>query len=57
MRRNMSQLKLYLETGVAPCIISWIENGRWNPTKEQQLKLATALGLDVGLLFPEKHKK
>ncbi|TET67044.1 MAG: XRE family transcriptional regulator [Candidatus Aminicenantes bacterium] len=55
--RKKSQLKLYLESGVTPCVISWIECGRWNATREQQIKLAGALGFEVGWLFPEGDNK
>ena len=54
-RRKKSQLKLYLESGVTPCIISWIECGRWNPSEEQKLKLANALGFEVSWMFPEEN--
>lgn len=53
-KRRKSQLKLYLETGVVPCIISWIENGRWNPTEIQKIKLANALSVEVDWLFPKE---
>jgi len=56
-KRRKSQLKLYLETGVVPCIISWIENGRWNPSKEQKLKLANALGFEVSWMFPGENNR
>jgi len=54
-KKKKSQLKLYLESGVTPCIISWIETGRWNPTETQKIKLANALGVEVDWLFPKKN--
>ena len=54
-KRRKSQLKLYLETGITPCVISWIENGRWNPTEIQKKKLAKALGVKKGWLFLENE--
>jgi transcriptional regulator with XRE-family HTH domain len=55
-KRRKSQLKLYLETGITPCVISWIENGRWNPTEIQKKKLAKALGVKKNWLFSENER-
>ncbi len=55
-KRRKSQLKLYLETGITPCVISWIENGRWNPTEIQKKKLAKALGVQKNWLFSENER-
>jgi transcriptional regulator with XRE-family HTH domain len=55
--RRKSQLKLYLETGITPCIISWIENGRWNPSDEEEAKLAKALNVEKDWLFPKEGNK
>ena len=55
-KRRKSQLKLYLEIGITPCIISWIENGRWNPSEEEKVKLANALHVEVDWLFPKESK-
>ena len=54
-KRRKSQLKLYLETGITPCVISWIENGRWNSTEIQKKKLAKALGVKKDWLFLENE--
>lgn len=54
-KRRKSQLKLYLETGITPCVISWIENGRWNPTETQKIKLANALHVEVDWLFSKEN--
>ena len=54
-RKEKSQLQLYLETGIAPCIISWIENGRWNPSEKEKIKLANALNTEVDWLFPKEN--
>jgi len=55
-KRRKSQLKLYLETGITPCVISWIENGCWNATKIRKKKLAKALGVKKNWLFSENER-
>ena len=56
-KRNKSQLELYQEIGIWPCIISWIENGRWNPSDEEEAKLAKALTVERDWLFPKEDSK
>lgn len=52
--KNKPQIQLWLETGIHYSTISRIESGYIDPTKEQKLKLAKALGVDEDWLFPEK---
>lgn len=56
-KKKQTQLRLYLETGITPCVISWIENGRWNPSEEEKEKLAKALGVERDWLFPKEDSK
>ena len=56
-KKNQTQLRLYLETGITPCVISWIENGRWNPSDEEEAKLAKALNVEKDWLFPKEGNK
>ena len=53
-KKKQTQLRLYLETGITPCVISWIENGRWNPSEEEKEKLTKALGVTKDWLFPNE---
>jgi transcriptional regulator with XRE-family HTH domain len=53
-KKKQTQLRLYLETGITPCVISWIENGRWNPSDEEEAKLAKALSVEKDWLFPKE---
>lgn len=53
-KKKQTQLRLYLETGITPCVISWIENGRWNPSDEEEAKLAKALSVEKDWLFPRE---
>jgi len=56
-KKKQTQLRLYLETGITPCVISWIENGRWNPSDEEEAKLAKALSVERDWLFPKEDSK
>lgn len=56
-RQKISQFQLSLKSGIWASKISWIENYHWNPTQEEQLKLANALGVEVDWLFAEKNNK
>ena len=57
LKQKKSQFQLSLESGVWPSKISNIENGRWNPSKEEMEKLAKALGVKVTWLFPKGDTK
>jgi len=50
--KGKSQLKVYLETGIWPSRISEIENGHRIPTESEKVKLANALEVEKGFLFP-----
>ena len=51
---DKSQLQLMKETGIYFATISRIENGWLEPTSKQKNKLAKALKVKPGWLFPEK---
>ncbi len=53
-REGMSQLDLFIKSGIWPSRISNIENGHWIPFETERLKLANALGVEKGWLFPEE---
>lgn len=55
-KKGKSQLQLFKETNIWPARISYIENGRWNPTEREKIKLSNALGVDKDWLFPEEGK-
>jgi len=50
------QIRLWLETGIHYSTISRIECGYIEPTKEQQEKLAEALGKPLEFVFPKIAK-
>lgn len=51
--RGLNQAQLAVSVGTGPSAISQIENGRRNPNSETLLKLANALEVEVGDLFPK----
>jgi transcriptional regulator with XRE-family HTH domain len=48
------QIQLWLETGIHYSTISRLECGYVLPTDEQREKLASALGVEKGWLFPSR---
>jgi transcriptional regulator with XRE-family HTH domain len=50
--RNITQLQLYLVTGIWPSKISAIENDLLQPTEQEKERLAIALGRDKLRVFP-----
>ena len=53
IERNMNQAQLAVAIGTGPSAISEIENGRRDPGAGTLRKLAGALGVEVGDLFPK----
>src|SRR5829696_3500954 len=51
--RGWNQTELACHAGLAPSVISQIENGKRNPSARTLDKLATALNVEVGDLFPK----
>jgi transcriptional regulator with XRE-family HTH domain len=51
--REWNQTELAYHAGLAPSVISQIENGKRDPTARTLRKLAEALGVEVGDLFPK----
>lgn len=51
-KQRKSQLQLYLESGIQPSRVSYIENGHWIPSDEDKKALAIALKVDVEEVFP-----
>jgi transcriptional regulator with XRE-family HTH domain len=51
--REWNQTELAYHAGLAPSVISQIENGKRDPTARTLRKLAEALSVDVGDLFPK----
>jgi transcriptional regulator with XRE-family HTH domain len=52
--RGISQLRLAMATGIAPCEISRIENDWIVPYPGWRKRLARALGVSEAVLFPPK---
>ena len=46
--RGLTQLDLFLKTGVSTARISMIENQKLIPSDEERVKLAEALGVEAG---------
>lgn len=55
--RGFKQVDLMRKTGIYNNKISLIENGLLIPTREEKEKLAEALGVPVGKLFPRKKEE
>jgi transcriptional regulator with XRE-family HTH domain len=51
--REWNQTELAYHAGLAPSVISQIENGKRDPTARTLRKLAEALSVEVGDLFPK----
>ena len=52
-KREWNQTELAYHAGLAPSVISQIENGKRDPSSRTLRKLAEALGVEVGDLFPK----
>lgn len=52
-KRGWNQTELAFHATLAPSVISQIENGKRNPSASTLKKLANALGVEVGDLFPK----
>jgi transcriptional regulator with XRE-family HTH domain len=55
--REWNQTELAYHAGLAPSVISQIENGKRDPTARTLRKLAEALSVEVGDLFPKGQAK
>jgi len=51
---GLTGAQLAAKAGMAPSAVSQIETGRRTPSSTSVLKLATALGVEVGDLYPKK---
>lgn len=51
--REWNQTELAYHAGLAPSVISQIENGKRDPSARTLRKLSKALGVEVGELFPK----
>ena len=56
-KTRKTQAQISSLTGLAQPYISYIERGFWNPTDEEKIKIANALGVEVGWLFPNEKAK
>lgn len=55
--REWNQTELAYHAGLAPSVISQIENGKRDPSARTLRKLADALGVEVGDLFPKAQAR
>jgi len=53
MKKELSQIALFSMTGIHPATISYIERQYLPASEEKQEKLAAALGVKKGWLFPK----
>src|SRR5215212_4058909 len=51
--KGWTGLQLAVKAGMAPSAVSQIETGKRNPNSASLVKLASALGVDVGDLYPK----
>jgi transcriptional regulator with XRE-family HTH domain len=52
-RKRVCQYELSYRTGISQGLISLIERGYRQPTREQAEKIANALNVDIKEIFPE----
>ena len=55
--RAIKQVDLARQTGIPGVYLSKYESGRHIPSKEDQRKIAEALGVSVKKIFPPNEKK
>lgn len=55
--RRLTQAGLMLKTSITQTKLSLIENNYYLPAPDEARKIAKALGMKVGELFPEKGVK
>jgi transcriptional regulator with XRE-family HTH domain len=56
LEKEISVNKLAWMSGVSPSAIAFLENGTHSPTLKTFLRIASALELDVGVLYEEANK-
>jgi len=56
-QKAISQIRLALKTKIHSSALSRIEHGYIKPTPEQRKKIAKALDVDPGWLFPSSPKR
>lgn len=56
-KAQKTQVQISRLTGIPQPQISLIERGFWNPTEEEKIKLANALGVEIVWLFPKEVNK
>lgn len=54
---KITQVQISQLTGIPQPRISFIENGLWNPSEIEKIKIANALGIEKTQLFPEEKSK
>ena len=54
---KITQVQISQLTGIPQPRISFIENGLWNPSEIEKIKIANALGIEKTQLFPEENSK
>lgn len=53
---GLTQAQMFEKTGIAPGYVSYIENGRANPTIDMMVKLAETVGLEIwDMLRPDSE--
>jgi transcriptional regulator with XRE-family HTH domain len=53
---GLTQAQMFEKTGIAPGYVSYIENGRANPTIDMMVKLAETVGLEIwDMLRPDNE--
>jgi transcriptional regulator with XRE-family HTH domain len=55
--RGLNQAQLAVVVGTGPAAISRIENGRQSPNTETLERIARALGVEAGDLFPKEQSR
>ena len=51
--KELIQYQVAAKANINPTVLSLIENGHREPTGDEAKKIANALEVDVGLLWPE----
>jgi len=56
-KAEKTQVQIALLTGIPQPKISFIENGFWNCSEEEEIRISNALGFERSWVFPRRDSK
>lgn len=57
LSKGLTQVELAATAEVSLSTISWLENDTRNVSRRKKIKIASALGLPIDELFPERNSR